>query len=170
MPRGASISQKTNNRTFLRFQSVARPHSRTLQYIAEHYSVHQFYPISVHKITVHHVLIMNGTCAILWTIETGQKFNSPLSYRRTMTYTNETTNSVNDQHNAPSIGSSSMLCELSISTWTGRKKDKRASEDVTTDNHAASGVASVHRSCLPIVRNSSQYRSSLPTAATCTTA
>lgn len=66
-----------------------------------------------------------------------------------MTYTNETLrNSVNDQHNAPSIGSSSMLCELSISTWTGRKKDKRASEDVTTDNHAASGVASVHKKLL----------------------
>jgi len=48
----------------------------------------------------------------------------------------------------PSIGSSSMLCELSISTWTGRKKDKRASEDVTTDNHAVSGVASVHKKLL----------------------
>ena len=49
---------------------------------------------------------------------------------------------------APSIGSSSMLCELSISTWTGRKKDRKASEDVTTDNRAASGVASVHKKLL----------------------
>ncbi len=57
-------------------------------------------------------------------------------------------NSVNSEPSAPSIGSSSMLCELSISTWTGRKKDKRASEDVTTDNHAVSGVASVHKKLL----------------------
>jgi hypothetical protein len=44
---------------------------------------------------------------------------------------------------APSIASSSMLVELSISTWTARKLDKRASQDVTTQNHAASGVANV---------------------------
>ena len=57
-------------------------------------------------------------------------------------------NSVNPAPSTPSIGSSAMLCELSISTWTGRKKDKKASEDVTTDNHAASGVASVHKKLL----------------------
>jgi len=57
-------------------------------------------------------------------------------------------NSVNSEPSTPSIGSSAMLCELSISTWTGRKKDKLASEDVTTANHAASGVASVHKKLL----------------------
>ena len=57
-------------------------------------------------------------------------------------------NSVNPEHTAPSIGSSAMLCELSISTWTGRKKDRKASEDVTDANFAASGVASVHKKLL----------------------
>ena len=49
---------------------------------------------------------------------------------------------------APSIASSSMLVELSISTWTARKLDKRASQDVTTQNHAASGVANVNKKLL----------------------
>lgn len=49
---------------------------------------------------------------------------------------------------APTISSSSMLVELSISTWTGRKKDKRASEDVTSMNHAAAGVAAVNKKLL----------------------
>ena len=49
---------------------------------------------------------------------------------------------------APTISSSSMLVELSISTWTGRKKDKRASEDVTSMNHAAAGVANVNKKLL----------------------
>jgi len=49
---------------------------------------------------------------------------------------------------APSIGSSSMLVELSISTWTGRKLDKRASKDVTTTNHADAGIANVHKKLL----------------------
>jgi len=48
----------------------------------------------------------------------------------------------------PSISSSSMLVELSVSTWTGRKLDKRASKDVTTSNRAASGVANVHKKLL----------------------
>jgi hypothetical protein len=50
--------------------------------------------------------------------------------------------------NVPSIASSAMLVELSISHWTGKKKDKRASEDVTTDNHAHKGVANVHKKLL----------------------
>ena len=50
--------------------------------------------------------------------------------------------------NTPTISSSSMLVELSISTWTGRKKDKRASEDVTSQNYAAAGVASVNKKLL----------------------
>jgi hypothetical protein len=49
---------------------------------------------------------------------------------------------------APSIGSSAMLIELSVSTWTGRKLDKRASKEVTTSNHAASGVANVNKKLL----------------------
>lgn len=48
----------------------------------------------------------------------------------------------------PSIASSAMLVELSISVWTGRKKDKKASEDVTRQNYAATGVASVNKKLL----------------------
>lgn len=49
---------------------------------------------------------------------------------------------------APSISSSSMLVELGISSWTGRKKDKAASADVTTQNAARTGVASVNKKLL----------------------
>ena len=49
---------------------------------------------------------------------------------------------------APTISSSSMLAELSISVWTGRKKDRAASDDVTRLNHADSGVASVNKKLL----------------------
>ena len=62
--------------------------------------------------------------------------------------TNQNVSDSLTSHTAPSIGSSAMLCELSISTWTGRKKDKKASEDVTDANFAASGVASVHKKLL----------------------
>tara|TARA_R110002126_G_scaffold257342_2_gene400363 strand:+ start:58 stop:906 length:849 start_codon:yes stop_codon:yes gene_type:complete len=41
-----------------------------------------------------------------------------------------------------------MLVELSIGTWTGRKLDKRASQDVTTSNNADKGVASVSKKLL----------------------
>jgi hypothetical protein len=44
-----------------------------------------------------------------------------------------------------SIASSAMLCELSISVWTGRKLDKKASAEVTAANAAARGVANVHK-------------------------
>jgi hypothetical protein len=37
---------------------------------------------------------------------------------------------------APSIASSSMLVSLSISVWTGRKKDREATDEVLTDNGA----------------------------------
>lgn len=47
-----------------------------------------------------------------------------------------------------SIASSSMLVELSISIWAGRKLDKRASDNVTTTNNAAKGVARVTKSLL----------------------
>jgi len=48
----------------------------------------------------------------------------------------------------PSISSSSMLVELGISVWTGRKKDKAASADVTASNSARTGVASVNKKLL----------------------
>jgi hypothetical protein len=49
---------------------------------------------------------------------------------------------------APSISSAAMLVELSISQWTGRKKDRKASKEVTADNNAAIGVANVHKKLL----------------------
>jgi hypothetical protein len=49
---------------------------------------------------------------------------------------------------APTISSASMLVELSISVWTGRKKDRAASDDVTRMNHANMGVASVNKKLL----------------------
>lgn len=48
----------------------------------------------------------------------------------------------------PSISSAAMLVEVNISTMTGRKKDKKASVDVTHANFAASGMASVHKKLL----------------------
>lgn len=48
----------------------------------------------------------------------------------------------------PSISSAAMLVELSIGTWTGRKLDKKASQDVTTNNHADKGVANVSKKLL----------------------
>jgi hypothetical protein len=41
-----------------------------------------------------------------------------------------------------------MLVDLSISLWTGKKLDKRASEEVTTANNADKGVARVNKSLL----------------------
>lgn len=61
-----------------------------------------------------------------------------------LTSTNGTAPSVT----TPSIASSAMLVELSISTWTGRKLDKRASTDVTRSNGADSGIANVHKKLL----------------------
>jgi hypothetical protein len=49
---------------------------------------------------------------------------------------------------APTISSAAMLAELSMSVWLGRKKDKRASDDVTYQSHAAKGVASVNKKLL----------------------
>ena len=49
---------------------------------------------------------------------------------------------------APTLASASMLVEVNISNWVGRKKDKRASEDVVTQNHAAAGVAIVNKKLL----------------------
>lgn len=49
---------------------------------------------------------------------------------------------------APTLASSAMLVEVNISHWAGRKKDKRASADVTSANHADTGVASVNKKLL----------------------
>ena len=48
----------------------------------------------------------------------------------------------------PSIASSAMLIELSIRTWSGRKLDKKASEDVVATNKASRGVANVNKKIL----------------------
>jgi len=48
----------------------------------------------------------------------------------------------------PSISSSSVLIDLSISVWTGRKLDRRASDDVAAQNNANKGVANVHKKLL----------------------
>lgn len=50
--------------------------------------------------------------------------------------------------NSPSISSSAMLVEVSFSTWTGRKLDKRASQDVTRSNGADTGTANVNKKLL----------------------
>jgi hypothetical protein len=48
----------------------------------------------------------------------------------------------------PSVSNASMLVELSIGAWTGRKLDKKASEEVTGMNRAAKGVANVNKKLL----------------------
>lgn len=48
----------------------------------------------------------------------------------------------------PSISSSAVLIDLSIGSWTGRKLDKKASDDITTSNGAAVGVARVNKKLL----------------------
>ena len=52
---------------------------------------------------------------------------------------------------APSISSASMLVELSMSVWTGRKKDKAASADVTSRNMALRGTANVNKKLLGVL-------------------
>jgi len=49
---------------------------------------------------------------------------------------------------APTLSSSAMLVELGISVWTASKRDKRASEEVTTSNRAQRGAARVNKSLL----------------------
>ena len=48
----------------------------------------------------------------------------------------------------PSIGSSAMLTTLKISVYTGRKLDKRASQDVEYRNNATPQMANVHKKLL----------------------
>ena len=49
---------------------------------------------------------------------------------------------------APTLASSAMLVELNISSWEGRKKDKKASTKVTEDAQAKKGVANVYKQLL----------------------
>jgi len=48
----------------------------------------------------------------------------------------------------PSIASSAMFVELSISTWTGRKLDKRATKETTQANGADDRAGSFHKKLL----------------------
>ena len=48
----------------------------------------------------------------------------------------------------PSLASGAMLVDLQISQFTGRKLDKKASEEVTVSNNADKGVANVHKKLL----------------------
>ena len=60
----------------------------------------------------------------------------------------ETKSSSKLHEDAPTLASASMLVEVNISNWIGRKKDKAASKDVTARNNANDGVASVHKALL----------------------
>ena len=50
--------------------------------------------------------------------------------------------------NAPSISSSAMTVDFNASVWTARKKDHKASAEVTHANYADKGVASVSKNLL----------------------
>lgn len=52
------------------------------------------------------------------------------------------------QISVPSISSAAMLVELSISTWTGKKTDRKVSNEVTLNKNAASGVVNVSKKLL----------------------
>ena len=78
-------------------------------------------------------------------METAHKFH-PLSARGgALRYSS---GSLLDQRDVPTLGSSAMLVEVNISTWAGRKKDKRASAKVTEDAHAKKGLANVTKQLL----------------------
>ena len=77
--------------------------------------------------------------------------------------------------NRVSIASSCSNVEFTVSLWTGRKKDKRASAQVTSDNNAESGSAGVYKklfgNCPELeaitkhvgsVRNHVHYRLTMP--------
>lgn len=81
----------------------------------------------------------------------------------------------NIRASAPSISTSAMLVGLTISVWEGNKLDKKASEDITDQNHAKRSSARVHKSLMAdceylkaikthrgIVRNHIHYKYTLP--------
>lgn len=49
---------------------------------------------------------------------------------------------------APTIASGAVLIDMSISTWTGRKLDRKASDAITSQNNANKGVANVSKKLL----------------------
>ena len=55
---------------------------------------------------------------------------------------------VDNHADVPTLASAAMLVSPSISHWIGRKKDKRASQDVAVQNNAKDGVASVNKALL----------------------
>ena len=52
------------------------------------------------------------------------------------------------QVSVPTVTSSAMVVQVTISCWTGRKKDKSASAAVTSQNYADNGTASVNKKLL----------------------
>jgi hypothetical protein len=64
-----------------------------------------------------------------------------------MNNANTNTNTIN--YNAPTLATSAILVTLSIGTWSASKKDKRKSEELTQDNHAAVNAAEVRKKLLP---------------------
>ena len=48
----------------------------------------------------------------------------------------------------PSISSAAMIVDFNASVWTARKKDRKASDDITSMNYAAKGVANVSKNLL----------------------
>lgn len=66
-----------------------------------------------------------------------------------MTAVSQATQAVNQTGaSVPSISSSAMLVELSISSWSGRKLDKTASKEITAQKNAAVGIANVNKKLL----------------------
>ena len=49
---------------------------------------------------------------------------------------------------APTLHSSAVLAEFTVTFWSGRKRDKRASAQVTMHNNARSGTANVYKKLL----------------------
>ena len=80
---------------------------------------------------------INAELSVDASAETKQAMDQILSDRSSELQTHEAT-----------LASSAMLVEVNISNWVGRKKDKRASQDVTVQNHAKDGVASVNKALL----------------------
>jgi hypothetical protein len=59
-----------------------------------------------------------------------------LKWRKTMNQLLQTPTAT-----APSISSAAMIVDFNASVWTARKKDRKASDDVTNMNAADKGVA-----------------------------
>jgi hypothetical protein len=61
-------------------------------------------------------------------------------------------NMQNARTNAPTISSSAMLVEMTVSMWVGRKTDKGASAQVLADNNASKGMASVSKNLINCIQ------------------